>query len=423
MPQGFSTTMETAWPRELTSGPSELSIGLSKPRVTRAEDQQLQPCELSIVMPCLNEAETLEVCIRKARGFLIDNGVSGEVVIADNGSTDGSQAIAIRCGARVVDVPVKGYGSALLAGIRSAQGRFVIMGDADDSYDFVNLMPFVEKLREGYDLVMGNRFRGGIMPNAMPPLHKYLGNPVLSFLGNLFFKSPCKDFHCGLRGFRKATALDIDLRTTGMEFASEMVVKMTLHGKRITEVATVLSKDGRSRPPHLRSWRDGWRHLRFLLLFSPRWLFFYPGIVLMVLGGLIGLWLLPGPQLFEGVTMDVHTLLYASLAIIIGFQSAIFALFTEVFASSEGLLPENPRVRSGLEVTSLEKGLVAGIALVLAGILGSIFTFSTWGLRSFGPLQPSEMMRAVIPSITSLTLGVQIIFSSFFLSVLRLKRK
>ncbi|HEX3084827.1 MAG TPA: glycosyltransferase family 2 protein, partial [Pyrinomonadaceae bacterium] len=287
----------------------------------RADDANLPECELSIVMPCLNEAETLEVCINKARGFIEKYGIDGEVVIADNGSTDGSQGLATKCGARVVDVVAKGYGSALMGGIRAARGRFIIMGDADDSYDFVNLMPFVEKLREGHDLVMGNRFRGGIKPNAMPPLHKYLGNPVLTFIGRLLFKSPSGDFHCGLRGFRKESAMELDLRTTGMEFASEMVVKMTLNKKRIAEVPTTLSKDGRSRPPHLRSWHDGWRHLRFLLLYSPRWLFFYPGLAAIIIGLVTWAYLLPSPQLIKGIRLDVNTLLYGALLLMLGYQS------------------------------------------------------------------------------------------------------
>ncbi len=402
---------------------SELINTSAKANQRKNLDVVRENIELTVLMPCLNEAETLATCIQKAQGYLRESNVIGEVLIADNGSTDGSQEIALNLGARVVDVEEKGYGSALLGGIRAARGKYVIMADADDSYDFVNLQPFVDELRNGSELVMGNRFRGGIKPNAMPPLHKYLGNPVLTGIGRLLFRSPSGDFHCGLRGFSRESILNLDLQTTGMEFASEMVVKATLNKLKLAEVPTTLSKDGRSRPPHLRSWRDGWRHLRFLMIFSPRWLFLYPGVVLMCLGSLLGLWLLPGPQLFEGVSLDVHTLLYASLAIVVGFQSVIFAVFTKVFAISEGLLPEDPRVLKTLNVTTLEKGLIAGGILVLAGIMGSIFTLSTWGLHSFGPLQPSETMRTIIPSITAITLGVQTVFSSFFLSVLRLKRK
>src|SRR5690349_6704397 len=302
--------------------------------------------ELSILMPCLNEAETLATCIKKAQKALEDLNVDGEVVVADNGSTDGSPDIAASLGARVVHVAEKGYGSALLGGIKAARGKYIIMGDADDSYDFTNLGPFLEKLRAGYELVMGNRFKGGIAPRAMPPLHKYLGNPVLTGIGRVFFRSPCGDFHCGLRGFSKAAIQRLDLRTRGMEFASETVVKASLHGLRITEVPTTLSVDGRSRPPHLNTWRDGWRHLRFLLLYSPRWLFLYPGLLLMLVGAVVSGWLLVGPRVVDGITFDIHTFLYAAMAIVIGYQTVIFAIFTKVFAITEGLLPEDPRLKT-----------------------------------------------------------------------------
>jgi hypothetical protein len=310
-----------------------------------------------------------------------------------------------------------------MGGIIAARGRYVIMGDADDSYDFANLGPFIEKLREGYELVMGNRFKGGIKPKAMPPLHKYLGNPVLTAIGRLLFRSPCGDFHCGLRGFSREAVLRLDLHTTGMEFASEMVVKATLHKQQITEVPTTLSPDGRSRPPHLRSWRDGWRHLRFLMLYSPRWLFLYPGALMMLVGTLVSLWLLPGPQLFEGVSLDVHTLLYAALAIIIGYQAVVFAVFTKTFAISAGLLPEDPRLNRLFEVINLEKGLIAGGTILLAGVAGSIYAFSFWGAHSFGALNPSETLRTVIPAVTAIALGFQSMLSSLFMSVLGLKRR
>src|SRR5216683_2493132 len=264
-------------------------------------------------MPCLNEAETVATCVRKAAGFLREHGIDGEIVVADNGSTDGSQRLAEEAGARVVAVSAKGYGNALLGGIVDAQGRYIIMGDADDSYDFTALMPFVSALRDGADLVMGNRFRGGIAPGAMPPLHRYLGNPVLSFVGRLFFRSAIGDFHCGLRGFNRDSVMALNLQATGMEFASEMVVKAALAGQHVTEVPTTLAKDGRSRPPHLHTWRDGWRHLRFLLLYSPRWLFLYPGALLMLAGAAAGAWLLPGPRTIAGVAFDVHTLVYAAM--------------------------------------------------------------------------------------------------------------
>jgi glycosyltransferase involved in cell wall biosynthesis len=381
--------------------------------------RETQSLELSIIMPCLNEAETLEVCIKKARAYLAQHEISGEVIIADNGSTDGSQDIATRAGARVVHVKEKGYGSALLGGIYAARGEYIIMGDADDSYDFTDLTPFIKKLRDGYDLVMGNRFKGGIKPGAMPKLHKYLGNPVLTAIGRLFFPSPCGDFHCGLRGFRKDAIEKLNLRTTGMEFASEMVVKASLHRMRITEVPTTLSPDGRSRPPHLRSWRDGWRHLRFLLLYSPRWLFLYPGLVLMLLGLVAVLWLLPGPR----VIFDINTLLFAATAIIVGFQAATFAVFTKMFAISEGLLPDDFRLKKFTRYINLEIGLIIGGTLLLMGIAGSIYAFSSWGAHLFGPLDPSKTMRIVIPSVTCLALGFQVILSSFFLSVLSLKRR
>jgi glycosyltransferase involved in cell wall biosynthesis len=379
--------------------------------------------ELSVVMPCLNEAETLQTCIAKAQKSILELGIEAEVIIADNGSTDGSQAIAARMGARVVQIKTRGYGSALMGGIGAARGKYIIMGDADDSYDFGSLGPFVEKLRAGFDLVMGNRFQGGIGKGAMPPLHRYVGNPILTGIGRLFFASPCGDFHCGLRGFSRAAVKKMNLRTTGMEFASEMVVKATLHQMRIAEVPTKLSRDGRSRAPHLRSWRDGWRHLRFLLLYSPRWLFLYPGLFLMLLGTLTSGWLLWGPRLVEGVILDVHTLIYAAMVIVIGFQTVIFAVFTKVFGISEGLLPEDPRLNQLFKYLTLEVGLLAGAGLLLIGIVLSLYALSSWRGRSFGPLNPTEMLRIVVPAVTLLSLGFQVLFSSFFLSVLGLKRQ
>jgi len=378
--------------------------------------------ELSILMPCLNEAETLEICIKKAQKALEDLNVNGEVIIADNGSTDGSPEIAASLGAREVQVAEKGYGSALQGGIKAARGKYIIMGDADDSYDFTNLGPFLEKLRDGYELVMGNRFKGGIAPNAMPPLHKYLGNPVLTGIGRLFFRSPCGDFHCGLRGFSKAAIQRLDLRTTGMEFASETVVKASLHGLRITEVPTTLSKDGRNRPPHLRSWRDGWRHLRFLLLYSPRWLFLYPGLLLMLIGTAVSGWLLVGPRVVDGITLDVHTFLYAAIAIVIGYQTVIFAIFTKVFAITERLLPEDPRLKTLFRYIKLETGIVAGVLLLAGGIGLSVYALSFWSSTSFGPLDPSRTLRLVIPAVTLIALGLQTVLSSFFLSILGLER-
>jgi glycosyltransferase involved in cell wall biosynthesis len=387
------------------------------------EPRESDAVEVSVVMPCLNEAESLGICIQKATDALQSLGIIGEVVVADNGSSDGSQAIARGLGAQVIDVPAKGYGSALLGGITAACGEFVIMGDADDSYDFSAIGPFVEKLQQGYDLVMGNRFAGGIRPGAMPALHRYLGNPVLSRIGRLFFNSPVGDFHCGLRGFRKAAIERLDLRTTGMEFASEMIVKATLMDMRITEVPTTLSPARRTRQPHLRTWRDGWRHLRFLLVYSPRWLFLYPGAFLMLAGLLVGGWLIPGPRRIGTVGFDVHTLLYAAGAIIIGFQSVVFAFFTKIFAISEGLLPEDPRLTKAFKYITLETGLAAGSLLVIAGLAGSLYAFIHWSLGSFGALDATRTLRIVIPSLTALMLGSEVILSSFFLSVLGLSRR
>jgi glycosyltransferase involved in cell wall biosynthesis len=379
--------------------------------------------ELSILMPCLNEAETLEICIEKAQKSLRELDIAGEVIIADNGSTDGSQDIATRMGARVVPVAAKGYGSALMGGIIAARGVYIIMGDADDSYDFSHLGPFVEKLRGGWDLVMGNRFQGGIKPGAMPPLHKYFGNPALTRIGQLFFSSPVGDFNCGLRGFRRESILKLDLQTTGMEFAGEMVVKASIYKLRVTEVPTVLSPDGRSRPPHLRTWRDGWRNLRFMLVYSPRWLFLYPGAALMILGLIIVVWLLPGTQKIGTISFDVHTLLYGAIAIIIGFQAVTFAFFTKLFAISEKLLPEDPKLNKIFRHITLETGLMVGVTLILIGIVGSLLSLTIWSETAFGTLDPFKTLRLVIPSLTCLTVGLQMVLSSFFLSVLGLKRR
>ena len=375
-------------------------------------------CELTILMPCLNEAETLERCIAKARHFLHSSGIDGEILIADNGSSDGSQAIARSCGARVVEIAARGYGSALLGGIQAARGTYVIMGDSDDSYDFSQLHSFVARLREGAELVMGNRFRGGIAPGAMPPLHRFLGNPVLTAIGRMFFGSPCGDFHCGLRGFRRDSILRLGLRSTGMEFASEMVVKATLQRLRITEVPTTLARDGRNRPPHLRSWRDGWRHLRFLLLFCPRWLFLYPGATAFV-AGLAGMaWLLPQSREVLGVTFGIHTLFYCCLAIVVGFQSMLFWLFANIFAARHGLLPRNSRLDAFTGAFALELGLTTGGILLLLGLGLGVYAVASWGASRFGALSPEDIMRIVIPSGTAISLAFEIAYGSFFISVL-----
>lgn len=379
--------------------------------------------ELSVVMPCLNEAETVEVCVRKALGFFAEHGVDGEVIIADNGSTDGSQQLARDAGARVVPIPDKGYGNALMGGIRSARGTYVVMGDADDSYDFTALMPFLEQLRDGADLVMGNRFKGGIADGAMPPLHRYLGNPVLSFVGRLFFRSKIGDFHCGLRGFRRDSILRLGLQTGGMEFASEMVVKSTLEKLDIREVPTTLSPDGRSRAPHLSTWRDGWRHLRFLMLYSPRWLFFIPGLVLMTVGLVAGIALSLGPVNFGDVTFDVDTLVGASAVVVIGFQAVLFALFTKVYAMEEGFLPHDRRVQRIIDSWSLERGLVVGGLLAVAGLVGIITSVMHWQGQSFGQLDPRHALRLVVPSATALMMSFQMILASLFVSILGIRRR
>jgi glycosyltransferase involved in cell wall biosynthesis len=386
-------------------------------------ERDRESLELSVVMPCLNEAATVGVCVKKAIDALERHGIRGEVIVADNGSTDGSQQLAADFGASVVNVEQRGYGSALQAGIAAAHGQFVLMGDADDTYDFSQLGEFVGKLREGYDLVMGNRFRGTILPGAMPPLHRYLGNPVLTGLGRLFFKSPVGDFHCGLRGFRKDAIERLALRTLGMEFASEMVVKATAFGLRVTEIPTTLSPDRRERAPHLRTWRDGWRHLRFLLLYSPRWLFLYPGIALMALGLAVSAWLLPGPRRVGAVVFDVHTLLFGAMAVLIGFQSVVFATFTKIFAISEGLLPEDSRLARVFRYVTLEVGLAVGVLLILGGAGAWVLGLESWRLRNFGTLDLERTLRIVIPGVVLFTLGFQAVLSSFFLSVLGMSRK
>jgi glycosyltransferase involved in cell wall biosynthesis len=379
--------------------------------------------ELSIVMPCLNEQETVAICVRKAIASLRAAGIAGEVIVADNGSTDDSVQLAQIEGARVVNIEQKGYGNALKGGILASRGEYVLMADSDDSYDFGHAPRFVEQLRAGSDLVMGNRFRGGISRQAMPFLHRYLGNPVLTAIGQLFFKSPCGDFHCGIRAIRKDSFQRMDIRSTGMEFASEMVVKASLLRMKVSEVPTTLNPDGRSRAPHLRTWRDGWRHLRFLLMYSPRWLFLYPGILLVVIGLIGSVLLLPGRRVFHGIGFDVHTLLYALVAVLLGFQLIAFAAFTKVFAITEGLLPEDPRLKRVFRWVTLETGLLVGALLTLLGLAGSIFAVSGWARGSFGALDAERTLRIVMPSVFALTIGVQITFSSFFLSILGLRRR
>jgi glycosyltransferase involved in cell wall biosynthesis len=377
--------------------------------------------ELTVLMPCLNEAETIARCIGKARSFLLRNRIVGEIVVADNGSTDGSQAIAGANGARVVDVPHKGYGNALIGGIRASKGTYIIMGDSDDSYDFAALEPFVEKLREGYQLVMGNRFEGGIRRGAMPALHRYFGNPILSAIGRVFFGSPCGDFYCGLRGFDRAAVLSLDLRAPGMEFAHEMVVKATIDKLTMTDVPTVLSPDGRSRPPHLRSWRDGWRTLRFLLLFCPRWLFLYPGLGLLFVGLIAMAWLLPQPRRLGSTTFDIHTLFYASLGVVVGYQSVLFWAFAKLYGAREGVGRPDRWFKSLAGVFTLELGLIIGAGLLLIGLTLAGYALGSWGMERFGPLSPFDTMRLVIPSGTAILLAFQTAYSAFFMSVLEIR--
>ncbi len=398
-------------------------VSQSRPKSPSLDDPGTEAVELSVVMPCLNEAKTLEACILKIQKTFWETEVSGEIIVADNGSSDGSPEIASRLGARVVHVLKPGYGNALMGGIAAASGKYIIMGDADASYDFGHIPRFLEQLRAGAALVMGNRFQGGIQPHAMPPLHQYLGNPLLTKIGRLFFGGTCGDFYCGLRGFTKEAYTGMDLRTTGMEFATEMVVKATLLQMKVTEVPTTLSPDGRTRASHLRTWRDGWRTLRFFLLYSPRWLFLYPGIALMLVGVLLGLWLLPAPRMVGSITFDVHTILYTAVLVLLGYQAVAFAVFTKLFAISEGLLPPDPTLDKLFRYITLEVGLLLGAVLVLGGLGTSVYAVRIWKSRHFGALDYSQTMRIIIPAVLFLTLGVQTVFASFFVSVLGMRRR
>jgi glycosyltransferase involved in cell wall biosynthesis len=379
--------------------------------------------ELSIVIPCLNESETIEICIQKAFNFLHRHNIDGEVIVADNGSIDGSLDIARRNGAKIVCVDQKGYGSALMGGIKAAKGEYVIMGDADDTYDFSALMPFVEKLREGFEMVVGNRFLGGIEDGAMPFLHKYLGNPVLTAIGRMFFKSPCKDFHCGLRGFSREAVLRLGANCPGMEFASELIVKAHLNNLKITEVPTTLSKSGRSRPPHLNTWRDGWRHLRFLLLYCPRWLFFYPGVLLIMLGIALGVPLLFTEISVGFVVFDIHTLFFASVFFIIGYQSLVMSAISRVYAAQVGVLPEIRRFSNITSRFNLEKVLIAGTLVFFTGAVLSLYSVVRWHQFSgLGDFDPRIGFRILIPAFTLIITGVQTMLTSFVLELLSVKR-
>jgi glycosyltransferase involved in cell wall biosynthesis len=382
--------------------------------------------EVSVVMPCLNEADTIAACIEKAQRTLSELHVLGEIIVADNGSTDGSQAIARLMGARVVDVDIKGYGNALMGGIAAAGGRFIIMGDADDSYDFRDIPQFVEKLRAGYALVQGCRLPSGggqVLPGAMPFSHRWLGNPLFSWLTRYMFGAPIHDVYCGMRGFTKELYARLDQRCTGMEFATEMIIKASLYGERIAEVPITLHRDGRrSHAPHLRTIRDGWRTLRFFLMYSPRWLFLIPGVCLILLG-LIGYGLaMPGMTLF-GRTLDAHTLLFASLAILCGHQAILFAIFTKAFAISEGLMPEDRRFARFFEIISLERGLIIASIVLLSGLTLLVAAVNEWRLTGFGHLSYARTMRLVVPGVTLTALGFQTVLSSFFISILGMRRK
>lgn len=377
-------------------------------------------CELTILMPCLNEAETLNMCIQKARKFLDDHHVEGEILIADNGSTDGSQEIALRGGARVVAVERKGYGSALIAGCKAAQGKYVIMGDADDSYDFVNLMPFVEKLREGYELVMGNRFAGGIEDGAMPWLHRYIGNPVLSFIGRVFFKSWINDFHCGLRGYNRASIMKLGLKTTGMEYASEMVVMAELNHLKITQVPTTLKKDGRSRAPHLRSFRDGWRHLKFLFMYAPNWLFLYPGILLLLIGGAGSVVLLFGQMHFFNKVFSIHTLLYCMFFLLIGFNIIDMFLIVKIYAYNHHFIPEQTSVNWNDKLKE-DRFIFWGGVLTILGIVLSVCALLYWRFKGYSVLVPEIVMRITIPAASLVELGLQSVFLGFIIGILKIR--
>lgn len=382
--------------------------------------------ELSVVLPCLNEADTIATCIRKAQQAFREHGIRGEVVVADNGSTDGSQAIAEGLGARVIPVAARGYGNALMGGIAAADSEFILMGDADDSYDFLETPKFLAKLREGFELVQGCRLPSGggrILPGAMPLLHRWGGNQGLSLLARRMFRTPVHDVYCGLRGFTKSFYRRMNQRCTGMEFATEMIVKASIHGARIAEVPITLHPDGRkSHQPHLRTFRDGWRTLRFYVLYSPRWLFYYPGALLMLLGGIGYALALPGVTRF-GVTFDAHTLLFSTLFILIGYQSILFAIFARSVAANDGLLPESLRLDWFFGIMNLERGLVVGGLGLLAGIVLLLIAVNQWRLVHFGHLDYAHTMRVVIPGVLLTALGVQTILSSFFVSVLRMGRK
>lgn len=390
-------------------------IGQSRTQAPVADERS--PA-VSVVIPCLNEAETLESVIRQVQAAIAKGPLDAEVIVADNGSDDGSQEIAARLGASVVHVSERGYGSALRGGIMAARGEFIVMGDADGSYDFSGIDAFVAKLREGNDMVMGNRFKGGIQPGAMPWKNRWIGTPVLSALNRLFFRTRIGDVNCGLRGFTKTAFLKMDLQTTGMEFASEMVIKASLLRMPIAEVPTILRPDGRTRAPHMRPWRDGWRHLRFMLLFSPGWIFMGPGVAMFAIGLVGSALLLRGPLRVGSTVLDIHTLLVMAFLTIVGYQIIVFAVSTRTFATQVGLLPDSPVLSRLYRYVRLETGLLVGGVATLLGLVGLGLAFASWSSVGFERLNPSVTMRQLIPAVVLLALGVQTVFASFFLSML-----
>lgn len=392
-------------------------------KTKKTRTRKVQTPEFSFIIPCLNESATLPICINRAKKMITHAELRAEIVVGDNGSTDGSQEIARKLGARVIQVPEKGYGAAVFAASTAAKGQYLIMGDADDSYHFDEIEPFITALRNGYDLVMGNRFAGGIEAGAMPWKNRYIGNPILSFIGRLLFRCPVRDFHCGLRGFSKDAFHKMDLRTTGMEFASEMVIKAALRKMRITEVPVRLYKDGRGRPSHLRPWRDGWRHLRFMLLYSPRWLFLYPGLILMAVGIAMGAFIYPEMRRIGGIYLDVHTLLYATAMFLIGFQAVLYSYLAKSFAIRENLLNPDRWTQIFERFFRLEIGVVFGFLAFAAGITLALTEFVQWQNSGFGQLEVSKSMRNTIASATLMVLGIETIFFSFYASFLKLNTR
>ncbi|KIA92237.1 dolichol-P-glucose synthetase [Pedobacter kyungheensis] len=378
--------------------------------------------ELSIVMPCLNEAETVGLCITKARNYLLGKKIKGEIIVADNGSEDGSIEIARSLGAKVVNVAQKGYGNALLEGFNAAGGKHIIMGDSDNSYDFSELDFFIDKLKEGNHIVIGNRFEGGIKDGAMPTLHRYLGNPVLSFLGRIFYCPEVGDFHCGLRGITKAAISELNLKSPGMEFASEMIVKASLKGLKITQVPTILHKDGRNRKPHLNTWKDGWRHLKFLLLLCPRWLFLYPGLLMIILGFSLTTILSLGRLQVGSINFGIHTMFYGAIFFIIGLQLSMFYLFTNIYYHSAGLYKLKKIQLKIVSLLSMENGLIAATTLIFSGLFLSFYAINIWKETGYQSLDPVKMLKVIIPAGITLIMGIQILIASLFLSILTQNR-